>query len=276
MQYINLLLAILKDERGQWQAAIPAAVNLGSTLLGSMFGKKKKKEEIYDPYAAQRSQYTNYLSSKLGTSTPYSYNEEFTLDQPDVEKAAESTILGKLGNLPKAEDYKAKVEAAKQQDILREKNAAAEQQTEESNMYNRLGLVSSTPWMARAGELGEESLMRQGDISSGYDMYGLDYGLKADQLADEIARGWTGEGTVLGGAQRGYQQYGQQASEEDIKRMSDEEQNYAQLMQSLIGGQQPVSEVSNTPNTLMQLTGMLQNPTTASDIATLLGKILKR
>jgi hypothetical protein len=244
MNLFKLFKEIWKDNRGIAAMAIPAAISLGSTILGATAGKNKK--EVYDPLSAERSAYTGYLSGKMGTSTEYADNPAFNLDQPDVEKTAESTILGKLGSLPQSEDYKSKVEAAKTQAISREKESALKQQQDEQAMYNRLGLVSSSPWLGRAGELGNESLMRQGDISSEYDMYGLDYNLKADQLADEIAQGWTGAATGLGSQQRGYQQYSQGMSADDISRKTAEEQAYAQMMGSLLG--QNPAEVTETPN----------------------------
>lgn len=268
----KLLWAILKDERGIAPFVIPTAVSLGSTLLGGLFGKNKKKEEIYDPYAELRAQYKNYISGKLGTSTPYTQNPAFDLEQPPVESAAESTILGKLGNLPTAEEYKGKVEASKTQQIAREKERAEAQREEESNMYNRLGLVSSTPWMTRAGELGEETLGRQKDIETGMDIYGLDYALNAEKTMSDIGAQWTGLGSVLGGAQRGYQQYGQQMSEQDIERMTQEELSYTQLINALLGQNAPERTVSYTPNTWSNLAGTGQNIGQIMMLKSILGK----
>jgi len=254
----KLLFEILRDERGGLPL-IAGAVLGGSTLLGGLLGKNKKKTEVYDPYAALRGDYQTYLQGKLGTSTPYSYNPEFELEQPQVESAAESTILNRLGNLPSAEEYKGKVEASKTQQIAREKERAFKQQEEEKNMYNRLGLVSSTPWMTRAGELGEESLGRQRDIESGMDIYGLEYGLQADELANQIAGQWTGLGTTLGSAQRGYEGYAQQMSMEDLQRMINEEQQYSQMSGSLLGSYAPQVTTSYEPNTWAQLAGTGQD-----------------
>jgi len=64
----KLMWAILKDERGGLPLA--AAVLGGSTLLGSLLGKNKKEEDVYDPYAGLRGDWQSWLTSKLGTSTP--------------------------------------------------------------------------------------------------------------------------------------------------------------------------------------------------------------
>ena len=285
----KLLWAILKDKRG-FEAGSAAGGALSGAATGSAFGpigtgvgavvggllggfsKKKEKEEIYDPYAAQRKQYADYLSGKLGTSTPYEYNPSFDIEQPPVESAAEQTILGRLGNLPTAEEYKGKVEASKTQQIANERLRAEAQKEEESNMYNRLGLVSSTPWMTRAGELGEESLGRQKDIETGMDIWGLDYGLNAEKAMSDIGAQWTGLGSVLGGQQVGQQQWGQQMSMSDLERLLSEEMGYSGLMSSMLGQIAPERTVSNTPNTAMQLLGLLQNQGTSN----MLGQIFNK
>ena len=263
--WMRLLVKILKDERG-W--IIPAAIAaMGAGGLMSAFGGED--EDIYDPYSALRGQYTNYLQGKLGTTTPYKYNEAFNLQQPEVEKAAESTILGKLGNLPQAEEYKGKVEAAKKQQIAREQERAKGQLDQEREMYNRLGLVSSTPFLTRAGELGDESLMRQGDIESAMDIFGLGYGLQSEDLMNQIASGWTGLGMGLGAQQRGYEQYGQQMSMQDIIRMIEEEQGWGQQAASLLGSTPP--ERTLTPDLLSQLGEILTNTGSIGLMGGLLG-----
>ncbi len=255
----KLIVRILKNEDGIDPVTAGALVLGGSTLLGGLFGKNKKEEEIYDPYAGLRDDWSKWLQGNIGTSTPYKQNEAFNLQQPAVEKSAESTILGQLGNLPKAADYKAQVEASKTQQIAREKERAVAQQDEERNMYNRLGLVSSSPWLARSGELGEESLGRQKDIETGMDIYGLEYGLNADKTASDIGAQWTGLGTVLGGQQTGREQYGQQMSMQDLQRMIEEEMGYGNLAGGLLGANPPEKTVTSTPNFWSQLGGTGQN-----------------
>lgn len=280
---LKLFLEILRDQRafdtggatgGAMSGALAGSTfGLPGTIIGGIgggilggFSKKKKDEEIYDPYAAQRGQYANYLSGKLGTSTPYAENPAFNIQQPAVESAAENVITGRLGNLPTAEDYKGKVETAKSQDILREKESAADQLKQEQDMYNRLGLASSSPWLGRAGELGEESLMRQGDISSGYDIFGLNYGLESEKAMSDIGAQWSGLGSALGGQQAGYQKFSKTASLQDLERQINEEMGYSNQMAGLLGQIGPERTVSNTPNTAAQLMSILQN----KDFSTLL------
>lgn len=288
----KLLWDILKDKQGfEAGGALGGAASgatLGSTfgpvgtVLGAIgggllggFGKKKKKEEIYDPYASQRQQYLQYMSGKLGQSTPYAYNPAFEIPQPGIESQAESVISGRLGQLPKAEDYKARVETAKTQAIARERESASKQKEEEANMYNRLGLVSSTPWMTRAGELGEEALMREADITSDYDIYGLDYGLKADALAEDIANQYLSQAGTLGRTQRAGSEYATTKSLEDLVRQIEEEESYSRQLAALLGYNPPERTVSYTPNTAMQLLGVLQNPQTGGALNTIKDLIFK-
>ena len=93
---IKLMWDILKDERGIDPMTAGALVLGGSSLLGGLFGKSKKKEEVYDPYAKLRGQYQDYAGQQLGRQTPYQYNPAFETQQPAVETAAEKTILGQL------------------------------------------------------------------------------------------------------------------------------------------------------------------------------------
>ena len=228
MKLIKFLIRLYKDEAG----------NFFEDLFGG------GEYETYDPYAEQRKKLSDYLTGKLGTSTQYQPNPAFDIPQPDIEKQTESVVSKRLGSLPSAEEYKSKVEAAKTSEIEREKSAADEQVNKERDMYNRLGLASSTPWMSRAGELGEESLTRQGDISSKYDMYGLDYNLQADQLADQIAKGWTAQGQTLGTTQRAGSQFGAQMSLQDLIRQIEEEQGYSNQLGGFLGQNPATTEYS--------------------------------
>lgn len=251
---LRLLLMILKDEEGILPAvALGKGAGLvgGGALMSSLLGENK--QEVYDPYGDLRGDYQTWLKKQIGQATPYQYNPDFELPQPGIEVQTEGVISNRLGNLPKAQDYTSKVEAAKTQALTREKDAAVQQQEEEKNMYNRLGLASSTPWMERAGELGDESLMRQGDITSGYDMYGLNYGLQADQLVNDIINQSITQGQTLGQAQRGYEQFPITMSEQDIARMAQEKQGYASITASLLGANPP--QVTNRPNAWSQLGG---------------------
>ena len=254
---VRLFWEILKDEKGallDWGLDWMAAKERGAPPeIRDWEGVGDIKKRLSQ----------NILGRIGGGARPYQRNAAFDVPQPGIEGQAEGVISKRLGQLPSAADYKAKVEAAKTQDIKREKDVAAEQKVEESNMYNRLGLVSSTPWMQRAGELGEESLTRQGDISSKYDMYGLNYGLEADKLTNDIINQYISQATGLGKTQRAGQQFGTTMSYNDLIRQLTEEEAAGAAANKYLGmgavtpGQRYASDTTQweQPNTYDWLSG---------------------
>lgn len=285
MGLIKLLYEIIKDERGfEWGGAAGGAAS--GAMAGSAFGpwgtviggvggavlgglaKKKKKEEIYDPYAAQRNQYTNYLSGKLGTSTPYEYNEDFTLDQPDVEAATEGTILGKLR---KPTDYVGASKDITERAYGARKNRLqerfADEQTQLKDMYNSLGLVSSTPGLTAQTNLASRQGLELEDISAQLSYEDIAREMEAQKLADTSSQAWTGQGQVLGARQRGYQRESQQMSIDDLIRKQEEENTYADAMGNLLNQNPAERTVSYTPNTASNLLSVLQNKDTGSALS---------
>jgi hypothetical protein len=234
--------------------------NQDGSLLGNafqLFGKSK--ENIYDPYADLRKQYTSYLGNKLGNPTPYSYNDAFTEKQPDIEKQTEGVVSNKLGQLPQTETdlfgvYDRYAQARKAS--AEEKNNA--DLKEQQNMYNRLGLVSSTPYLTDSAELRRKQGVDMDLTNADIARQGVDATQKAYGLNNNIATSWVNQGNVLGQIQRKAQEFGMQMSEEDIKRMIEEEQGYAGLANSLLGRNAP--ERSFSPGNLQKL-GMLGNAT---------------
>lgn len=234
----KFLLKIFKDERGIAPLVAGAAILGGSTLLGSIFGKKKQK--VYDPYEALRGQYKTYLGSKLGTKTPYSYNEAFTLDQPEVEKASESTILGKLKSPTAYSGYSKettdKLYGARK---ARLSESFEDEMTKTKDMYNRLGLVSSTPGLTAQQDVAESQRLAEDDLSSQLMYEDIARELEAKQYEDQSTQNWSQQGQVLGQLQREAQKFGIQMSEEDIKRILEEEFGWAGQAGSLIGQNPP-------------------------------------
>lgn len=228
----------------------------GGALLGGLLGKNKQK--TIDPYAALRGQYQNYLGGKLGTSTPYKYNPAFELPQPDVEKAVESTVMGKLGNLPQMrtdiQDIGNKYYGAQKQQM---QTRHADELEATKNMYNRLGLVSSTPGLTAQTNLGrkqgEEFNVLEADIAR----QGIDQEMRAQAQAEEIANMYLGQGQTLGAAQREYSKYPIAMSQADIERMVNEEQGYAGLAGGLLGNNPP--ETYFQPNFWSQFGGAMQD-----------------
>lgn len=250
---IKWILKILKNEDG---FLVPALMAGAGAILGATAGKNK--QQTIDPYAKLRTQYQDYLSGKLGTSTPYEYNESFTTQQPEVEKAVESTILGKLGNLPKVrndiQDISNRYYNAQKSQM---QDRFAEEQEAQKNMYNRLGLSSSTPGLAASTKLGRQQEQELGVLSADIARQGIDQEMRATELAEQIANQYLSQGQQLGQLQRGYEQVAQRLSLEDLQRMTQEEQGYAQLANTLLGGNPP--QYYYEPNIWSQIGSAAQN-----------------
>lgn len=249
---MNILWMILRDEKGIAPWVIPAAVSAGSSILGGLFGKKKKETEVIDPYAKERQQLTGYLGSKLGTSTPYEANKAFDIAQPDIEAQTEQTISGQLGTLPQKrtdiQDIYGKYTGA-QKASLEERQA--KEQTQLKDMYNRLGLVSSTPGLQASTDLSRQHGLDLAELEAGIAKEGITAEMEAENLYNQIANQWATQGQVLGGTQRGGEEFSKTKSLEDLMRRIAEEETYTNQYLGLIG--QPTTIQTSTPNTASYL-----------------------
>lgn len=273
--FVTFLIGVFFCEVGILPLAIAAGVSGGAGLLGGLLGKKKKSEEVYDPYAAQRGSFMNYLGSKQGTSTPYSYNPAFETDQPDVESAAQSTILGKLGN-PTDYGKNFKEISDNYYNAAKEKRAASAEEEVKStqDMYNRLGLVSSTPGLEAVGKVREQQRLDENALATELANNNIANEMTAQQYGDQSALNWTNAADVLGNQQRGYQQTAIGMSQDDINRMTDEELSYAQMMASILGANPPQRTVSYTPDTWSKVGQVLGgNSEGIGSVLSLLGKM---
>jgi len=233
---IRLIIKILKDETGFWPAV---GVMAGSSILGGLFGKNKTK--TYDPYSDLRGDWKNWMSSKLGTSTPYKYNPDFELTQPDVEGALEGGILGGLNKgsnrfqsdifntMQKYQEARSGSLQSKQERDIEANNEA----------YNRLGLVSSTPGLEANADIRSDYGDKQRELDAEIAMQGIGLELESTKLAEDIYNNYMSQAQVLGGAQRGYQQYSQQMSMQDIIRKVEEEMGYGQMAGGVLGNNPP-------------------------------------
>ena len=248
---MKFLLAILKDERGDFFDYWSPGIGFGKAFLEDEEGE----EGTYDPYAAMRGKWNEWLTGKIGTSTAYKYNPAFNLDQPETEKETEATILGKLRNLPqKKEDimgiYNRYGEARKASAQERQ----VDEMKKERERYNRLGLISSTPGLQAETELGRKQGLELGEIEAQTAAGGVAAEMEAEKLAEDIANMWATQGQLLGGKQRGYQQYGQQMSMRDMQRMLSEEMGYGGQAAGVLGGNAP--QPYYNPSGMEQILGM--------------------
>lgn len=252
---LTLIWNILKDEAGIAPLAL-GAIAMGAGGLMSALGGED--EEIYDPLAEERKKYTGYISGKLGQKTPYQYNPAFEIPQPGVERETESAILGRLRKPPTVsgfskditDKYKGSLKQAAQEDWQKGVE-------EEKNMYNRLGLASSTPWLTRFGEKQGDLEDTFGEIENRFAYEDIGREIEANKLVSDITNQNITQGQVLGGAQRGYNQFPIQQSFADIIRQTGEEQAWAQMLQNYLMGQP--AERTLRPDLLSQLGGTLTN-----------------
>src|SRR3990167_2919922 len=251
------LMKLLLDEHGTWAAvAVGGGLAVGGAALGAGLGKNKQK--TIDPYAQLRGKYQSYLGDRLGKQTPYEYNDAFTLDQPDIEKQVESTISGKLGNMPKLTsdiyDIQGKYYDARKAQM---KDRFDTEHTAQKDVYNRLGLASSSPLLNASDDLTRKQGLEYNTLESEISREGIDQEMRALGLSEDITNMYLNQGQHLGGLQRGYQQYSQEMSMADIERMVNEEYNFANLTGNLISGNPP--EYYYEPNFWSQFGSGLQS-----------------
>lgn len=237
MKFAKLFYEILKDEVGlDLDSILGIGTMLGSSILGSTSGKNKS--EVVDPYSSLRKQYQDYLGGKLGTSTAYTQNSAFDLTKPEVETAAEKSILGYLNNpTSNVSDYS---EATKKySDASKESMAAsyADEMNKTKDMYNRLGLVSSTPGLTAQGDVAESQRIAQNLFDSELMYKNLDRTLEAQGLDVNQLNNMLSQAQVLGQGQTARQEYSQQMSMSDLQRLAAEEQSYASLTGGLLSAQ---------------------------------------
>lgn len=262
MKILQILKSIMFDQKGIAPLILGAGLAAGGSLLSSLFGKND--QSVYDPYSDLRNQYTSYLGNKLkNPTTPYSYNDKFTLDTPPELSAASNTVLGKLNDLPKTstdlfgiyDQYaKARQASAQEQDN--------KDLLEQKNQYNALGLSSSTPYLTDSAELRRKQGIDMDLTNADIARQGVDATQKAYQINNDTAQSWVNSAQNIAKIKQEAQQYGINMSEDDIKRMIAEEQQYSGQAASLLGANPP--QVSYQPNTAAQLGN------TATDIGSLL------
>ena len=255
MRWLKFLWGVLKDQRGWiW----PVLAGVGSAILGSQSNKGEEEEDVYDPYASLRGQYTNYLSSKLGTSTPYKDNPAFNLETPEIESAAQKTVLGYLNNpTSNVKDYgeatKKYSEAAKASREIE----YADEMKKTNDMYNRLGLVSSTPGLIAQGDLNRKQAT-EGNLFDADLMYkNLDRTLQAQGLDVSQLNSMLGQASNLGQQETGRTKFSKTMSMADIERMVNEEMGYGQLAAGVLGGNPPERTITTQGDDWMSILSKL-------------------
>ena len=112
-------------------------------------------------------------------------------------------------------------------------------------------ITSSTPWMERAGKLGEKKLSGIQEIEAKFDYEDIAREIEANKLVQDIMNQVTTQGQVLGQAQRGYAQYPVERGYQDWLRAYQEPQAWARMGAGLVGRAQPTT--TTEPNIWSQL-----------------------
>ncbi len=251
---LGFIVKLLKDEHGKFSlGGVGKALTFG--LGGALLGNTKGTTEVYDPYADLRKKWTDWTSSKLGASTPYTQNPAFDIQQPVVESAAEKNILGYFDNPNKnIQDYSAATKQYSDAAKASREQSAQDEITKAKDMYNRLGLVSSTPGLTAVGDINESQRVANDLFDSELMYKNLDRNLTAQGLDASQLNSMLGQAGNLGQAQRQSQQYSQQMSLQDIVRKIQEEMGYGSQAASILGQTPP--EQAYNPSMLEQLLGV--------------------
>lgn len=203
---LMFLWGIFKDESGLW--------NFGSTIFSGL-ADKKAQEERGDMPEIQNWQNVDQIKSSLSSQilgalngkSNYKYNPDFETDQPGVEAAAEKNILGYLNN-PKSNVNDYSDATKKYSDAMKASMAEtyASEMDDTKNMYNRMGLVSSTPGLTAQGDVSRKQATEQNLFDSQLMYQNLDRQLQAQGLDINQMNDYLNQAQVLGQNQRGYQQ----------------------------------------------------------------------
>ena len=268
MKIIRLLKYLLMDEVGIDPITASMLIGGAGKMLGA-FGKPKTT--TVDPYAQLRGKTTDYLGGKLGSQTPYERNPAFDVPKPAVESEVEKGILGKLQRPPGStkdimdisgkyyDARKAQMEARHEEEI-----------SDTRAMYNRLGLVSSTPGLEGVEEKREYQGREFDTLEAELMQDSINKEIQALTTGEDIYNRYLGQGQVLGQAQRGYDQYSQGMSMEDIKRMTSEGLSYDSLITQLLSSNPP--QQYSEPGIMQKIGGGISDTASTYGLMKMLGE----
>jgi len=259
---------------GLVSAGLPAGL---SYLSGKKRGDAPSVQDFdWENTQKLKENLSSSLLGKIGKPTEYKYNEAFNIDQPDIEKQAE-TVLGNYLSNPttNVSDYSESTKKYSEAAKASRAETYADEEKKTKDMYNRLGLVSSTPGLTAVGDLNRKQATEANLLDSELAYQNLDRTLKAQGLDVTQLSSILGQSLNLGGTQRASQKYSQQMSMSDLERQTQEEQANTQAILSYLGkgastpGQQYSSSMTQwaQPNEWDYLSQIV----TPSNISSILG-----
>ena len=234
-------------------ALISAGLTAGGTILGQMGGTdERRKTEAFPGQTQGIEELMN--AAKTGMRQPgRTSGIDFSLNPSDIQQATEGSVLGKIKNPTDYSGYSKEVSA----DLYKTRKAQideqyAEEQKRQANMYNRLGLVSSTPFMQASQDLGRKQTTDINAVGAqqSYDDYNRQ--LEAKKFGDTLNLSHLNLGNVLGQADTGRQQYTKGAKYTDFARAEDQPLKWASILGQTLGSQQPYYP-EESPSTTSQL-----------------------
>jgi hypothetical protein len=243
-------------------AMLGAGIMGGSTIAGSILGGSKTTERQPWPQFLNTAHETGQLIQRLISAEQKGnapkYAGSFDITQPEVLNAAESTILGKLRNPgTNVKDY---TEATKKYSEATKASMAdtfADEMQKTKDMYNRLGLVSSTPGLEAQQEVASDQATAQNLFDAELMYKNLDRQLQAQGLDISELNSILNQAQILGSTQIANQKYTQGAGYDEFVRQAEYPTILANLGTNFIKGGQ--TSYQTTPNTWSQIGSLGQD-----------------
>ena len=235
-------------------ALIGGGMSLGGSVLGLLGGEDEPERK--EPFEGYNQNIQDLIgAAKAGMSRPgRTSGQTYDLNPSDVKLATESSVLGKIKSPTDYAGYSKELSGNlyKARKAQIDEEYAAENRRQD-DMYNRLGLVSSTPRLQAAQDLGRRQTTDINAIGAQQESDDYNRQFEAKKFGDTLNLSHLNLGNVLGQEDIAGQQYTQGARYQDFARAEDQPLKYAQLLAGVLGGQQPYYEPEGTPNMTSQL-----------------------
>jgi len=207
-----------------------------STLSSWGKGDEDEMIEPFPGYFDLGGDLTSLIRNKMGQYGEL-YPYSLYTSQPGVESAAERTILGKLSSPDSVSAYSSDITGKLYDARKANLNESFEDERKKTqDMYNRLGLASSTPGLQAQQDLNRKQTQQEDEIISQLMYEDIARELEAKKLTQSILSDYTGKALDLGGSQRAAEQAGLSAEYNDFLRAYNEPYNWASLGSSVLGG----------------------------------------
>jgi hypothetical protein len=216
---------------------------LAGGAMGLFGGKKGKKDKIIEPYPgylALGGDVTNLVRSRLGKAGE-PYPGSFSVEQPDIEKETEDYISNRIktaGAIQKS--MKEESDRAYQARKARQAESFDEERKKTQDMYNRLGVATSTPGLQAQSEISKSQRLAEEDLAAQQAQNELSYNLAAENLINAIFGTTATQGQALGASQRAANRYTTGMNYSDWLRAYNEPYQWATLGSGLLGSPQPI------------------------------------